>query len=152
MLSMHDAKAEATVLCPTVQFKTKVEEDMKAMDLSQFVVYLKSLPIIRMEVQLHGCMELHMCVHAHVLLMIVYAAFLVTCLIAELIRCITSSSRSTWRGTKVKGAGLLPRSVEISVSYCRSSSKSEIFIGLSVSFVSQCLFIYNLNRCLDNGY
>ena len=63
MLSMHDAKAEATVLCPTVQFKTKVEEDMKAMDLSQFVVYLKSLPIIRMEVQLHGCMELHVYVY-----------------------------------------------------------------------------------------
>ena len=141
---MHDGKAEPTVLHPTVQFKSKFEKDMKAMDLSQFVVYLKSLPIIRMEVQLHSRTELHMCVHAHVLLMIVYAAFLVTCLIAELTHRITSSSRSTWRGTKVKGARLLSYSVEISVSYCRSSLKSEwfyiIIIGFSVSSISQCLF------------
>ena len=83
MLSMHDAKAEPTVFHPTVQFKTKFEEDMKAMDLNQFVVYLKSLPIIRMEVQLHGCMELHMCVHEHVLFMIVY----VCCILSNLLNC-----------------------------------------------------------------
>ena len=83
MLSMCDAKAEPTVLHPTVQFKAKFEEDMKAMSLSQFVVYLKSLPIIRMEVQLSGCIELHMCVHAHVLLMIVY----VCCILNDLLNC-----------------------------------------------------------------
>ena len=46
------------ILHITLQFVRKFEEDMKAMKLSQFVVYLKSLPIIRIEVQMHTHMEI----------------------------------------------------------------------------------------------
>ena len=104
-----------------LQFETKFEEDMRTMNLSQFVVYLKSLPVIRIEVQVTVCIVLHVCRNANIRR--VYGNSVDYCITTH---PITSLSRSTWRRIQLESAGLKPNSAaEILVDYFRSSLKGE---------------------------